>query len=208
MPSGKSNQNLLAVLVFSQFAGTSLWFAGNAVIDSLPGLSPENFAGLTSIVQAGFIAGTLLFSLFRIADRFQSHKVFFISATLASAANLLIIYLGRDSFSLFSLRFITGFFLAGIYPVGMKIAADIFPDKVGKSLGWLVGALVLGTSFPHFIRFQTTGISREAVLFSTSALAFIGGIIVLFFIPVKERIHYSGPVKFFSAFHNFKTLMA
>ena len=77
--------------------------------------------------------------------------------------------------------------MAGIYPVGMKIAADIFPDKVGKSLGWLVGALVLGTSFPHFIRFQTTGISREAVLFSTSALAFIGGIIVLFLFQLKKE---------------------
>lgn len=205
MLSVKSNQGLLILLVFSQFAGTSLWFAGNAVIDSLPGISPENFAGLTSIVQAGFIAGTLLFSLFRIADRFPSNRVFFISASLASAANLLIIYLGKNSFTLFSLRFTTGFFLAGIYPVGMKIAAEIFPEKVGKSLGWLVGALVLGTSFPHFVRSQTADISWEAVLVSTSVLSFIGGIVVLLFIPRKEGILHTEPVKLFAAFHNFRS---
>jgi MFS family permease len=35
-----------------------------------------------------------------------------------------------------SIRFLTGFFLAGIYPVGMKIAADYFNKGLGKSLGF------------------------------------------------------------------------
>jgi MFS family permease len=48
--------------------------------------------------------------------------------------------------SLLTLRFLTGFFLAGIYPVGMKIAADYYRKGLGKSLGFLVGALVVGTS--------------------------------------------------------------
>ena len=38
-------------------------------------------------------------------------------------------------------RFFTGFFLAGIYPVGMKIAADYFEKGLGKSLGYLVEEL-------------------------------------------------------------------
>ena len=203
MPAARQNF-LLPVIIFAQFAGTSLWFAGNAIIDSLPGISPGNYAGLTSAVQAGFIAGTLLFSLLAIADRFASNKVFFLSSLLASLANLLIIYFGDDLLSLLSFRFITGFFLAGIYPVGMKIAADLFPDKVGKALGWLVGALVLGTSFPHFVRYQTADINWKTVLVGTSLLAVAGGWAVLFFVPYKKTTGRVKPVHLFAAFQNFR----
>jgi MFS family permease len=145
---------LLPIIIFSQFAGTSLWFAGNAIIDAIQKDAGSSHANITSVVQFGFIAGTLVFSLFTIADRFPSSKVFFFSALIASAANLLIIPFAHQHSILLLLRFITGFFLAGIYPVGMKIAADLFPEKLGKALGYLVGALVLGTSFPHFVRSQ------------------------------------------------------
>ena len=63
----RSRQALLVILIFSQFTGTSVWFATNAIVDSLPGVSPGNFATLTSSVQAGFIAGTLVFALFGVA---------------------------------------------------------------------------------------------------------------------------------------------
>ena len=176
---------LLLVIIFSQFAGTSLWFAGNAIIDQI---SPSNdHAAITSIVQFGFITGTLVFSFLTIADRFNASKVFFVSSCLASAANLSIIWLGENNLQLAVLRFVTGFFLAGIYPVGMKIAADLFPEKLGKALGFLVGALVLGTSFPHFVRFLLEGINWKLVLMATSILAFAGGLLILTQIPRKEK---------------------
>jgi MFS family permease len=120
---------LLPLIVFSQFAGTSLWFAGNAIINDIQPAS-TGFANITSIVQFGFIAGTLIFSLLTIADRFSSSKVFFFSSLIAATANLVLIWLAKDIAMLITLRFITGFFLAGIYPVGMKIAADCFPHKL------------------------------------------------------------------------------
>jgi MFS family permease len=41
---------------------------------------------------------------------------------------------GNSLTTMLSIRFLTGFFLAGIYPVGMKIAADYFNKGLGKSL--------------------------------------------------------------------------
>lgn len=183
MPPNHHNR-LLPIIVFSQFAGTSLWFAGNAIIDQV---NPQlNHALITSIVQVGFIAGTLLFALLNIADRFPAARVFFFSCSVAALANVLIIWLGQDAFLLLSFRFLTGFFLAGIYPVGMKIAADFFPEKLGRALGFLVGALVLGTAFPHLVRSQLDGVNWKTVLLITATLAFTGGLLVLLSIPVKK----------------------
>jgi len=174
---------LLPIIVFSQFAGTSLWFAGNAIINDIQVASAGGAANITSIVQFGFIAGTLVFSLLTIADRFSSTKVFFFSSLIAASANFLLVWLSKDMVWLYTLRFITGFFLAGIYPVGMKIAAEHFPDKLGNALGFLVGALVLGTAFPHVLRSQLQGLQWENVLIFTSILASIGGLLILIFVP-------------------------
>jgi len=67
-------------------------------------------------------------------------------------SNLSILFIDGSLSSLIMLRFLTGFFLAGIYPVGMKIAAEWYQKGLGKALGYLVGALVIGTAFPHLIR--------------------------------------------------------
>jgi MFS family permease len=182
MPSTKL---LLPIIVFSQFAGTSLWFAGNAIINDI---HPDASAGnITSVVQFGFIAGTLIFSLFTIADRYPAPRVFFVSSFIAALANLLLVWLAKDDGWLFTLRFITGFFLAGIYPVGMKIAADHFPGKLGNALGFLVGALVLGTAFPHLLRSSLHQLRWQDVFKFTSLLAFTGGLLVLIFVPYVRK---------------------
>ena len=115
-------------------------------------LDSKALGHLTSGVQFGFIVGTLVFALFTIADRFSPSIVFLISALLGATFNLGTILEGNGFTSLLILRFLTGFFLAGIYPVGMKIAADYYQKGLGKSLGFLVGALVVGTAFPHLIK--------------------------------------------------------
>jgi MFS family permease len=195
---------LLPIIVFSQFAGTSLWFAGNAIINDIQPASAGGFANITSIVQFGFIAGTLVFSLLTIADRFSASMVFFFSSLIAATANLLLIWLAKDLSWLVILRFITGFFLAGIYPVGMKIAAQHFPQKLGNALGFLVGALVLGTAFPHILRSQLQGLNWQNVFFFTSLLAFVGGVLILIFVP-QTTSQSKSSFNFSTAFTVFKS---
>jgi MFS family permease len=177
---------ILPVIVLSQFCCTSLWFAGNGVMGqliqtySLPGSA---LGHLTSAVQFGFITGTLLFAILTVADRFSPSKVFLVSALFGALFNLGVVWEGHALASLLSLRFLTGFFLAGIYPVGMKIATDYYAEGLGKSLGFLVGALVLGTASPHLLKSITAQLPWESVLIATSALATLGGILMWLLVP-------------------------
>ncbi|WMN12235.1 MFS transporter [Marivirga salinae] len=177
---------ILPIIVFSQFCCTSLWFAGNAVMPNLLldfNLAPTALGSLTSAVQFGFIIGTLVFAVLSIADRFSPSKVFFFCALIGAVSNLGAVWGGNTLWSLISFRFVTGFFLAGIYPVGMKIASDYYEKGLGKSLGFLVGALVLGTAFPHLLKQITQNIEWQLVIYITSALAGLGGILLLILVP-------------------------
>lgn len=179
-------KKVLTIIVIAQFFCTSLWFAGNAVMADLVRnlhVNPDFLAQLTSSVQLGFISGTLVFAILAISDRFSPSKVFFVSATLAAIGNLGLSLEGIHAITLLIFRFSTGFFLAGIYPVGMKIASDYFKEGLGKSLGFLVGALVLGTAFPHFLKSISLNLPWIYVIYFTSILAFAGGLILLIFVP-------------------------
>jgi len=177
---------VLPIIVISQFCCTSLWFAGNGVMNDLVStfqLNASALGYLTSAVQLGFIAGTLIFALLTIADRYSPSKVFFICAVIAGLLNLGVIFQNNTISSLLSFRFLTGFFLAGIYPVGMKIAADYYQKGLGKSLGYLVGALVIGTAFPHLLKGLTIGFPWRLVIIFTSSIACLGGLLMLLFVP-------------------------
>ncbi|WP_370588523.1 nitrate/nitrite transporter [Robiginitalea sp. SC105] len=177
---------ILPVIVVAQFCCTSLWFAGNAVLPDLVGafgLSVNDLGHLTSAVQFGFISGTLVFAILTIADRFPPSRVFLVSALAGGLCNLGVVLESQTLSSLLAYRFATGFFLAGIYPVGMKIAADYYEQKLGKSLGFLVGALVLGTAFPHLIRGLGSGMPWRYVIGATSLLAALGGILLWVLVP-------------------------
>lgn len=198
----------LPVIVICQFLCTSLWFAGNSVlqdlIDALQ-LSESYLAHLTSAVQLGFVSGTLVFAFFTISDRYSPSNVFLLSSLVAALCNLgLSLDQLSPSFLLMS-RFLTGFFLAGVYPVGMKIAADYSLAGLGKSLGFLVGALVLGTASPHLIRSLEMHVSWKTVIYATSALAVAGGIILWLFVPDGPYRKPATRLKwhtFFSVFRN------
>ena len=185
--SGTSNTKfVLPIIVISQFLCTSLWFAGNAVLPDIIKNFPAELnllANLTSMVQFGFIAGTLVFAIFAISDIFAPSKVFFVCGIAASIFNLGICMEFSDVNLLLLFRFLTGFMLAGIYPVGMKIASDYFKDGLGKSLGFLVGALVLGTAFPHLLKTFTADFPWKYVIYATSTLSLIGASCVFFFVP-------------------------
>lgn len=196
---------ILPVIVFSQFAGTSLWFAGNAVMpDLIAGFDLQESAlgHLTSAVQLGFICGTLVFAFLTIADRFSPSKVFFASALAGAAFNLSIIIGDQNIYSLFVLRFLAGSCLAGIYPVGMKIAADYYEKGLGKVLGLLVGALVLGTAFPHLMKDFTSTLNWHWVMGITSIITVLGGITILFLPdgPFRKPSHKFSPSTVFKVF--------
>jgi MFS family permease len=179
-------KSLLPIIVISQFFCTSLWFAGNAVMGDMAKqlhLQPEYLAYISSAVQFGFITGTLLFAITGMADRRSPSLVFFACAIIAALVNLSIIGNGINFTQLMLLRFITGFFLAGIYPVGMKIAADHYQQGLGKSLGFLVGALVLGTAFPHLLKSLTAALPYKYVIISTSILSITGGTAMYLLVP-------------------------
>ena len=199
---------ILPSIVISQFFCTSLWFAGNAVLPDIIktlGLSPAYLANLTSAVQFGFIAGTLIFALFTIADRFSPSVVFFCCAVIAALFNLAITINLISSPVLLSFRFFTGFFLAGIYPVGMKIASDYFQKGLGRSLGFLVGALVLGTAFPHLLKSITAELPWKYVIYSISALSVVGGLIMFVFVadgPYRKKSQQLNFAAFKNGFSN------
>ncbi len=176
---------ILPIIVFAQFAGTSLWFAGNAVIPDLVELlqlTDAAVGNVTSAVQFGFIGGTLVFAYLSLADRFSPSLVFLICAIAGSVANMLAIF-STGYVSLLLTRLFTGFFLAGIYPVGMKIASDWHREGLGRALGYLVGALVLGTALPHLIRDLSGDLPWKFILISTSAIATFGGVLLYWFVP-------------------------
>ena len=163
-----------------------LWLKGNAVIDELASQIQTSFdllGYLISFVQFGFIVGTLTFALLTLADRFSPSRIFLVCAILGGICNLTILTPNISIFNLLTARFATGFFLAGIYPIGMKIASDYYQQGLGKALGFLVGALVLGTAFPHFIKEFSLNSSFSTVILSTSLLATMGGLILFFLVP-------------------------
>lgn len=182
----KHHKRILPIIVISQFCCTSLWFAGNAVLNDLMAsfnLNNNALETLTAAVQFGFIIGTLLFALFTIVDRFSPSKVFFICALLGALCNACLIFANNSLFTLQIIRFSTGFFLAGIYPVGMKIATDYYKKGLGTSLGFLVGALVLGTALPHLLKDSMEDFSWQIVVLSISGLAAFGGGLLLLLVP-------------------------
>ncbi len=173
-------RRILPTIVGAQFACTSLWFAVNAVMPDLQrewGLPPSAVGTLSSAVQLGFVAGTLVFALAMVADRFPATRVFLACSLLGAAANAAMLLAQGSLAMLVVLRFAVGFLLAGIYPVGMKIAAAWFRERLGAVLGVLVGALVLGTALPHGLRaVAATGTPWQAVVLAVSLLAAAGGV--------------------------------
>jgi MFS transporter, DHA1 family, inner membrane transport protein len=187
-------RRILPVIVLSQLAGTTLWFAVNAVMPDLQaawGWGAASVATLTSAVQLGFVCGTLVFALLMVADRFSPSKVFLVCALTGAALNAATVLVNGHFQAMLALRFAVGFMLAGVYPVGMKIAASWYREGLGLAMGVLIGALAFGTSLPHGLRalgLQTSGLGWQAVVLAVSFIAALGGLATYWLVPDSPQL--------------------
>src|ERR687895_2352894 len=155
--SGDTNPTrwrMLALLAIAELLGMSLWFAASAVSTSLGGQweisTSTGSAWLMTAVQLGFVAGTAVAAVLNLADVVPAVRYFAASATLAAIANAAL--LAAPGFRLaLATRFLTGFFLAGVYPPAMKMVATWFRARRGLAIGTVVGALTIGKATPYLV---------------------------------------------------------
>lgn len=171
----------LGILVAAEMAGMNLWFASAAILPDLAretGIGEAAQALLTAAVQAGFVAGALVIAVSGIADRFDPRMVVCIAALSAAASNLGLLVLAPAGWGAVLSRFLAGACLAGVYPVGMKIAVGWGVRDRGQIVGLLVGALAVGKSAPYLVAFLG-GTDWRLVIAVTSLLAAAGGLAAL-----------------------------
>jgi MFS family permease len=163
----------------------AVWFSASTVAPQLAQefhLSQSSRAWLTISVQLGFVFGALTSAIFNLSDRLDAHVLMASCAISASAMTFAIVGFAESFSQTLLLRFCTGVFLAGVYPVGMKIMATWTREDRGWGIGLLIGALTLGSAFPHFLR-AVGEAGRWRTLLNQSALAaLVGGIIAAVFI--------------------------
>jgi len=177
---------ILALLSAAELLGMALWFTASAVAPRLQvlwGLSTDQSAWLTTVVQLGFVAGTLLAAILNLADIIPSRIFFAASALLGAVANALLVLVPGYGPALVW-RFLTGFFLAGVYPPAMKMIATWFRSARGLAIGTVVGALTVGKATPYLVRaFNDVGFA--GVVLTASAGALLASLLVAY--PFERR---------------------
>ncbi len=174
----------IALITLAQVLALSLWFsstaAGPAMLLEAPWRGEGFQALLTSAVQAGFVFGTLVSAALALPDRFDPRRVFALAALLGAAANGAILLLPPGAEGVIVARFVTGMALAGVYPVGMKLAAG-WADRgdMGLVVGLLVGGLTLGSAMPHLVS-ALGGVAWRPVLVAASLTAVAAALLVGF----------------------------
>lgn len=170
----------IALLALCQVAALSLWFSASAVTPSIlreHPLTPLQVSLFTSLVQVGFVAGTLTSATLGLADRIDPRRLFMISTLVAAAANASILLVAPGSAWVFAARFITGACMAGVYPIGMKMAASWAKDDLGMLVAILVGALTLGSASPHLFN-AFGGVDWRFTIAAASAAALLAAMAI------------------------------
>ncbi len=99
------------------------------------------------------------------------------SALVAAGSNIAILLFEPTSWLIVFLRFVTGMCMAGLYPVGMKMAATWAKGDTGLLIGALVSALTLGAAVPHLFN-AIGGLNWHFTLIAASILAVAAGLLV------------------------------
>jgi len=186
----------LVYLALAELLAMTLWFSASADVPALKiewELSTTGVAWLTMSVQIGFVVGTFLSAFLSLPDVMSARKLLAASALLGAATNAGFAFFADGIVVGVALRFMTGVFLAGVYPPGMKLAATWTRKYRGLAIGLLVGALTVGSASPHLVR-SLTDIRWESVVLVSSVLALAGGAIV--FALVREGPFGGGKARF------------
>ncbi len=179
-PISRRAWNTLALLAVAELMGMSLWFTASALSPELAaqwGLSEAQAGWLTTVVQLGFVAGTAVAAFLNLADIFPAARYFCVSALLGACVNAAVL-VAPDYGSALVLRFLTGFFLAGVYPPAMKMIATWFRDARGFAIGTIVGALTVGKAVPYLLT-SVEGGGAALVLAGASLACAASGLLVL-----------------------------
>ncbi|MEP3302472.1 MAG: MFS transporter, partial [Roseibium sp.] len=144
----------LALLMLAEIAGMSLWFMSAAILPDMvaeTAISEFRQAALSSAVQAGFVVGAIASAVFGLPDRMDPRRLFALCAIAAALANAALLVVTPGGNLAIMARFVTGALLAGVYPVGLKIAVGWGQKDRGFLVGALVGALTFGSAAPHLL---------------------------------------------------------
>ncbi|PLS17473.1 MFS transporter [Bacillus sp. M6-12] len=182
----KPHLRILLTLSISMVGTMTTWFSMTAVLPDLIKLwelTATEGSFFTIMVQAGFVIGCLLSAFINLPDRIQPPVLFFWSACIAGVSTILTAIIVHTLTGALIMRFITGIALAGVYGPGIKLLSTWFRERRGMALGVLVGALTLGSAFPHLFRGVGTA-SWEVVLIITGTTSIIAGLLVRFFVYV------------------------
>jgi len=170
----------VALLILTQIAVLSLWFSSAAVLPEMgreAGLDADYLAWLSTAVQLGFAGGALVYAALGFADRFDPRRVFMLSALAGAAANLALLAVPIGGWAAVVLRLITGAMMAGVYPVGMKIAAGWGRTDRALLISLLVGALTIGSASPYMMAFFG-GADWRATIWASTLVAAAGGVTI------------------------------
>ena len=186
---------MLLLVAVGQFLGMTLWFSATAAAPAIAAdlsLSGPGAAWLTMAVQAGFVAGTLTSALLNLADVLNPRRLFAAGCLAGALANGMIPFAGNAA-TVIALRLATGFALACVYPPGLKIAAGWFLERRGTALGVVVGALTIGSAFPHLLAWGAAAVPWRMLMWVSSALALAGGIVVIAAVKDGPYVTASAP---------------
>jgi len=187
---------MLLFVALGQFLGLTLWFSATAAAPAIAAelsLSASGTAWLTMAVQGGFVAGTLISAVLNLADVMNARRLFAAGCALGAAANAAIPF-AESAAAVIALRFATGAALACVYPPGLKIAAGWFLERRGTALGVVVGALTIGSAFPHLLAWGAADVAWRSLMWLSSGLALAGGVLVL--IVVRDGPHVTASAPF------------
>jgi MFS family permease len=179
-----SPRNQLTWLSLAMLLGMTLWFSATAANGQIArefALTSGQTAWVTMAVQAGFVAGTLISALLNLPDVLSARRLFHVGCLVGAGANAGLA-LATGPASIIGLRLATGAALACVYPPGMKVAAGWYERRRGAALGVLIGALTVGSALPHLLAASSAAVPWRVLVLLASALAVIGGGIVIVFV--------------------------
>ncbi|CAN5400618.1 MFS transporter [soil metagenome] len=179
----RAGQQLLIALV--QVLALTVWFSASAVVPTLRedwGISAAAAVWLTASVQLGFVTGAVLSTLANLPDRMPPHLLLSLCALAACGSTVVFALLVEEMALAVPLRFLTGLFLAGVYPVGMKLTASWVPPRQrGRAFGILIGSLTLGSALPHLIG-GIGDLPWRGVMLTAAGCCFAGSAVAVTFV--------------------------